>query len=214
MKKLALIFFVFISFIGKSQTTDTLFQNYNIGWSQLISVDGWFMSDTLIMHTSDSMQISYAQSDPIIFNADSIKIQYKAVLFDTNFYFRIRIFNDSIPYGEIYYNDFFIHNSDTVFNDTRTIQNIIYNQIYSFSFYLMCSDQTMIEKRRINIYDLRIILYRHDFTGIQEITINPFENKLIAIYDLVGRKVNYIKKNELYFFLYNNGLVEKKIILQ
>jgi hypothetical protein len=72
----------------------------------------------------------------------------------------------------------------------------------------------MIEKRRINIYDLRIILYRHDFTGIQEITINPFENKLIAIYDLVGRKVNYIKKNELYFFLYNNGLVEKKIILQ
>jgi hypothetical protein len=38
------------------------------------------------------------------------------------------------------------------------------------------------------------------------------KGKLVRILDVLGREVNQMRENSLYFYIYENGLIEKKMV--
>ena len=59
-------------------------------------------------------------------------------------------------------------------------------------------------------YFTRITVKCDKVTSIETL-VKP-ESKLIGIYDMLGRPVYYIRKDEVLIYLYNDGHTEKRIV--
>ena len=64
----------------------------------------------------------------------------------------------------------------------------------------------------INLYRSNMLNHNLCTHTTNILEYNSKNKKLIHIIDILGRKTNKIKKNTPLFYIYNNGIVEKKII--
>ncbi len=163
------------------------------GWAKMGSVpfdctDSLGVTDVVIDNSNLTMNIA-------IYNNYSFFLNYPYVAFtiDAN--------GDTIQSGNM--NLFGAINLDTTWYNYSILNPI--NPIYPLSIYFVYYDASMLE-------DTCVLTYNTTPTAITDINISN-NRELIKTIDLLGRESKGTK-NEPLFYIYNDGTVEKKIILE
>jgi hypothetical protein len=85
-----------------------------------------------------------------------------------------------------------------------SLSNVI-SPAYPLTMYFVYSDGSLVT-------DTCILTYNSTLSAIIDINVSS-NRKLISIVDVLGKK-NKGKKNEVLFYIYDDGVVEKKIIIE
>ena len=163
------------------------------GWAKMGSVpfdctDSLGVTDVVIDNSNLTMNIA-------IYNGYNYFLNYPYVAFtiDAN--------GDTIHGGNI--NLFGAINLDTTWYNYSILSST--NPTYPLSMYFVYSDGSLVT-------DTCILTYNSTLSAIIDINVSS-NRKLISIVDGLGKK-NKGKKNEVLFYIYDDGVVEKKIIIE
>ena len=161
-----------------------------INGSNLNCSDSLLITDVIIDNTNLTMNIA-------IYNG------YNSILSSPHVAFTIDANADTIQTGNM--NLFVAFNYDTTWYNYSILSNT--NATYPLTMYFVYH---LIAGA--NVADTCILTYNPTSTAITDINIIR-NRKLISIIDVLGRQ-NKVKKNEPLFYIYDDGTVEKKIIIE
>ena len=161
-----------------------------INGSNLNCSDSLLITDVIIDNTNLTMNIA-------IYNG------YNSILSYPHVAFTIDANGDTIQTGNM--NLFGAFNYDTTWYNYSILSNTnaTYPLTMYFVYHLLAG---------ANVADTCILTYNPTSTAITDINIIR-NRKLISIIDVLGRQ-NKGKKNEPLFYIYDDGTVEKKIIIE
>jgi len=161
-----------------------------INGSNLNCSDSLLITDVIIDNTNLTMNIA-------IYNG------YNSILSYPHVAFTIDANGDTIQTGNM--NLFGAFNYDTTWYNYSILSNTnaTYPLTMYFVYHLLAG---------ANVTDTCILTYNPTSTAITDINIIR-NRKLISIIDVLGRQ-NKGKKNEPLFYIYDDGTVEKKIIIE